>query len=113
MRVITLALLLRATLACDPWCSKYNCRPLCEAQNGCSPSCEDCGPKQGCPGEFVRPADLVCGEYVHVYGRDMLLVGTDMGEEKFAEAMTAGEEFVVGTAKDDDDSDGEPKRAMI
>jgi len=48
MRVITLALLLRATLACDPWCSKYNCRPLCEAQNGCSPSCEDCGPKQGC-----------------------------------------------------------------
>jgi hypothetical protein len=34
-------------------------------------------PKQGCPGEFIRPKDLVCGEHVHVYGRDMLLVDCD------------------------------------
>jgi Ca2+-binding EF-hand superfamily protein len=34
-------------------------------------------PSRDRPGELVKPMDLMCGKYVHVYSRDMLLVDCD------------------------------------
>lgn len=34
-------------------------------------------PSRARPGEIVKPLDLMCGKYVHVYSRDMLLVDCD------------------------------------
>jgi len=34
-------------------------------------------PSRSRPGEIVKPLDLLCGKYVHVYSRDMLLVDCD------------------------------------
>lgn len=40
-------------------------------------------PSRSRPGEIVKPLDLMCGKYVHVYSRDLLMVDCDQFTREF------------------------------